>query len=409
MEPSTGLPPSTALSAQPTSRELYAFCKLCPPSAEAQLFSFRTGELERLGEQCRAAADAWLGRDRTYDVMQDVPSLTMRDSGLPVKAKLRDGACLITDEGLKGSEVTHILPYSVGKSQSRASMDLWTVVRIFWGEDPTTQIQNLIFGPPTNTTPNSRTLVNELYNVITISSQAHSYWGQGFFALEPHPEDDVEDRYMQRAIFRWVYPHVLSRKAPGVFAPIALTDNIPAQSNDMDGAGGKVGLFSYSLGRLVQDGDIVTFRTNDPVRRPLPNRELLWLQYSMILVLRMAGRAGWDMWEMNDSGSDVDSVGGEEGETVEMSDIPAISTETRVSPSYQNRHPLTAASLDANGPAPLPPASSTITTETTSTDKVKGQPHFLPRLISRVKGWARTQPKSLGMRSTRSGSFRREK
>ena len=69
-----------------------------------------------------------------------------------------------------------------------------------------------------------------------------------------------------------------------------------------------VALFNFVSGRLVQDGGVITFRTDGPVALPLPNRELCSLQNFFIRVLRMAGRAGWDMREMNVSDSDVDSI-----------------------------------------------------------------------------------------------------
>ncbi|KAH0562852.1 hypothetical protein GP486_002525 [Trichoglossum hirsutum] len=228
----------------------------------------------------------------------------------------RDGACVITGTGRKGSHAAHIIPYSVGKSQARASTDLWTVLRMFWGEDEISRLQSLIFGPPTDPPdPNARTLVNQLYNVITISAQAHMFWGHGYFVLEPHPEDNPQDTLTQRAVFYWVYPHPSSRVAPGEFTPIPLTAELPPVTDIEPDE--EVSLFfrddMTGQPRFVESGHIVTFRTDDPVLKPLPSRELLWLQCTLVRILRMAGRAGWDMQEMNYSERDVDSIHGSLG------------------------------------------------------------------------------------------------
>ena len=91
MELSNGLDHATItqlnaiLSDAPVTRELHAFCRLCPPTAGPRLLALPPAQLTLFSEQCRLAIDAWLCCDRTYEVMRDVPSLTTRDSSLPSK------------------------------------------------------------------------------------------------------------------------------------------------------------------------------------------------------------------------------------------------------------------------------------------------------------------------------------
>ncbi|KAI9759923.1 MAG: hypothetical protein M1840_003066 [Geoglossum simile] len=320
MESSTGLGSSTlsqldaSLSYQPISRELHAFCRLCPSSAAPRLLALEPTQLSQLSQQCRTAIDSWLCCDRTYEVMRDIPSLTTRDSTLPGKTKTRDGACTITGTKASACEVAHIVPYSIGKSRARATGDLWAVLRMFWGEVRTQNLQNLVFGPQDLMESNAKTLVNRLYNVLTMSPDAHTYWANGFFVLEPHPGDDVDNLYTQRAVFYWIYPHESSQLEPGVFTSIQLTDPTPPLSTSISPGEGYIGLVDGRANPpgFIQDGHIIIFQTDDPVVRPLPSRELLWLQAVLIRVLRMAGRAGWDMLEMNYSDSDVDEVRGDD-------------------------------------------------------------------------------------------------
>ncbi|KAH0556327.1 hypothetical protein GP486_005746, partial [Trichoglossum hirsutum] len=220
----------------------------------------------------------------------------------------RDGSCVITGQDCSGSQAAHIIPYSIGKSQARASTDLWAVLRMFWGDEEVGDIQSLVFGTPTDPpSDKTHTLINRLYNVITLSSQAHTYWGQGYFVLEPHPDNNPENQYEQQAVFYWVHPNGSSRVSPGIYTPILLTAKLPELSPTNE----NISLFFIDDTRqpqFVKDGHLITFRTDNPDSRPLPSMELLWLQCTLVRVLRMAGRAGWDALEMNYSDTDVDSV-----------------------------------------------------------------------------------------------------
>ncbi|KAI9759366.1 MAG: hypothetical protein M1840_003370 [Geoglossum simile] len=278
--------------------------------------------------------------------MRDIPSLTTQDSTLPGKVyswlnsflsllvmriwvantKAQDGACTITGTKASACEVAHIVPYSVGKSRACATGDLWAVLRMFWGEVRTQKLQNLVFGPQDLMESNAKTLVNRLYNVLTMSPDAHTYWANGFFVLEPHPEDDVDNLYTQRAVFYWIYPHESLQLEPGVFTSIQLTHPTPPLSTLISPGEGYIGLVDGRANppRFIQDGHVIIFQTDDPVMRPLPSRELLWLQAILIRVLRMAGRAGWDMLEMNYSDSDVDEVRGDD----EISEDHSLSAAT---------------------------------------------------------------------------------
>ncbi len=59
-------------------------------------------------------------------------------------------------------------------------------------------------------------------------------------------------------------------------------------------------LYDQETDVSIKDGHIITFTTNYPATAPLPHPGLLMLQYFLIRVLRMAGRAGQDMLETFD-------------------------------------------------------------------------------------------------------------
>lgn len=50
------------------------------------------------------------------------------------------------------------------------------------------KLRQTVFGPETLVVPNSRTNINLLYNMITLSPEIHGHWGLGYFMLEPVDE-----------------------------------------------------------------------------------------------------------------------------------------------------------------------------------------------------------------------------
>ncbi|KAI9763502.1 MAG: hypothetical protein M1840_000455 [Geoglossum simile] len=291
MRTSLGLPSETldrlnaTLNDQPISRELHAFTRLCPPEAASHLLALPADQLRKLSDQCHTAINEWLCSSRTYDVMRDAPSLTTRDSSLPGKTKDRDRSCVITGVGRSGSQAAHIIPYSVGKSQARAHTDLWEVLRMFWGNEEVESLQSLVYGENVPD-ENQKTRVNCLDNVITLY------------------------RHWQRAVFHWIFPNGSARVSPGEYSPISLTADLPTRSYIGTSEDEDTSLMYNDGGqaRFIQDGHVVVFRTDDPDHHPLPSMELLWLQDTLVRVTRTAGRAGWDLREMNYSETDVDSI-----------------------------------------------------------------------------------------------------
>ena len=80
--------------------------------------------------------------------------------------------------------------------------------------------------------------------------------------------------------------------------------------NSLDDVTEGLPILPYNLrtGTRLESGSIISVTTNDPEYYPLPDRDLLRLQCNLIMVLRMAGRAGGDILETYDSDSEVPSI-----------------------------------------------------------------------------------------------------
>ena len=169
---------------------------------------------------------------------------------------------------------------------------------MFWGPERKDQLLQLIFGPRDTTTPNSKTQINALHNMVTLSPDAHSRWAHGKFTLEPLGEET--NPYELKAKFLWTPAKSKNPEELGIAADPTSIELIPLTIGTR--------LFNVETALPIMDGHIVTFTTNDPINAPVPHRDLLMLQCFLIRVLRMAGRAGEDMLETFDSDDEVSSL-----------------------------------------------------------------------------------------------------
>lgn len=188
----------------------------------------------------------------------------------------------------------HIFAYSLGKTQQKSTIDLWRVLEIFWGRERKEKLQQLIFDNPSTTMPASKTLINSLHSMLTLSADAHSFWALGTLILEPLKEESCSDELKAR--IRYMRQHFKNPRELGIDIDPASIEITPLEDSD----------------RLIDcvtlspvNGHIITFKKSDPVNTPLPHRDLLMVQS---FVLRMAGRGGQDMLETFDSEDDISSL-----------------------------------------------------------------------------------------------------
>ena len=149
------------------------------------------------------------------------------------------------------------------------------------------KLKQKIFGSATFQGPNSRTYINQPFNMITLAPHIHVMWGRGEFMLEP--VDEPMNPYRQNLRFKCVLPRRSSEKI-----------NLLTDPNSLDVVTEEEPIFNRTGARLGS-GSIISFTTHDPENFPLPDRNLLSLQCLLIMVLRMAGRAGGDILETYDS------------------------------------------------------------------------------------------------------------
>lgn len=120
-------------------------------------------------------------------------------------------------------------------------------------------------------------------NMLCLSPVAHDYWAKGFIALKPVALSD--DRTQLTVQFFWLdrkirkHHTVLLTEAP---------EQILNVGDRSSGNRGIIRLWNYRTREIVKSGDLITLGTDDPVEKPLPDWELLDMQW----YLQLAAAAG---------------------------------------------------------------------------------------------------------------------
>lgn len=181
-----------------------------------------------------------------------------------------------------GIEAAHIFPYSLLKQragESRGRPDFWSILANFWTQDKIVRWQNKVF-------PNSGPGVEACYNLISLCRNAHGWWNEGAFALKPlKASSDGTQLTLQ---FFWQAPYTHQR-----------TDKInlltmPMSSQHLNRSGDRwLAIEKGERLEYITSGDVFTLTTEDPTNLPLPDWDLLEMQWHLQRLVGMSGAAGW--------------------------------------------------------------------------------------------------------------------
>ncbi|CAI7625508.1 unnamed protein product [Penicillium glandicola] len=246
---------------------------------------------------------------RIMDIMADL------SCGLPFKwtstckpqqvaryaARERDGfKCVITGTR-KIFQTVSIFP--AGAITSRLQDDpcaptIWRFVDMFWGQKKTQRWRRAVFNNPTQ--PESP--VNDCTNLICLRRDLRSAWSNGLFALRPHRIND--DKTEMEIEFYWQ-----PKPDHKLFDAVDLSKE-PISTKNV-----------YSVDRLVvvvgergdpsylpiESGYRFKMTTDDPVARPLPDFDLLDMQwhFTRLIALSAAASVFEDDYDDDDDRSSV--------------------------------------------------------------------------------------------------------
>lgn len=204
-------------------------------------------------------------------------------------------------------QVAHIVPNSLTDREFRPSLqdslnNFWSSICDFWTEDRVESWFNQL-GKNWTETP---------INLLTLRSDCHTVWAKGMFALEPiEADDEAEDASrVLRVKFHWL-PRIEDR----CFLPINTKPGDVCNKKTYEGPK-PYQIMIADTAAQIETGHVLTLRTSDPIKLPLPSRELLQMQFLLHQVVAMSGAA--DFLDYEDSDSDDEYAG--EDKYVEASD-----------------------------------------------------------------------------------------
>jgi hypothetical protein len=215
-------------------------------------------------------------------------------------AEQRDNFCCVLT-GSPAKEVVYIYPHC---SLNIKEEDIfgprhifWANLRIFWPEEKVAAWEAELF--PRGT---SEIGIEGVYNLITLSLNAHIPWNLGAFALKPISV--YNDNTILKVQFFW------QKKQKDTQSPMNLLTT-PFSTKDLDH---NEGAFDYGItelycgGKRIKSGDFFELKTDDAIARPLPSFQILEMQWFLQRVIGMAGAYKLD-WLDEDFDDDISNFG----------------------------------------------------------------------------------------------------
>jgi hypothetical protein len=210
-----------------------------------------------------------------------------RNKTTKTSAKQRDNfRCVLT--GGVSVEAAYIYPHQSLKNKKENTFGprhiFWDHLKNFWPEEKVAAWEAELF-------PNGmhEIGIERVYNIITLSRDAHDFWNRGAFALKPISMSD--DNTTLKVQFFW------QKKQNNTQATMSLLTT-PFSTEDLDQNEGAFDVGNVRLSdsrglqpRYIKSGDIFELKTDDTIARPLPSFTLLEMQWFLTCVVGMAGAA----------------------------------------------------------------------------------------------------------------------
>ncbi|KAF8451490.1 hypothetical protein BGX38DRAFT_1182407, partial [Terfezia claveryi] len=250
---------------------------------------------------------------------------------------VRDSStCVLSGENSRFNEVAHIFPYSIGRSSpgprstfSTQHPNFYTFLHLFAGAAITSTLESYLLSPI-----RSRTRINGLENLFTLTPLLHRMWDDCVFTLIPvgDPLAGISDSELTSydVSFQW-----LPKRRP---APVDLTQVLNqgpqlTEEEDPDISGPFV--INRRTNTGLVSGTIIRLHTSDPTNHPLPHPDLLRLHAAIARVVRCAGASGEKQGddycgeddELEDPALEIDSMREEEIDSMGEEEVDLVGEE----------------------------------------------------------------------------------
>ncbi|EFE31052.1 uncharacterized protein ARB_02246 [Trichophyton benhamiae CBS 112371] len=196
---------------------------------------------------------------------------------------LLETICIITKHAYP--DVAHIYPYSMGGvAHESPNSTFWILLRSYWSNERVENWRAAVFPRGTET----------LCNLLCLSPNMHRWHSKGLFGLQP--VEISEDKSRLTLKFYWLPQHQFSRNVD-----LSARPNIPC---DLNGLEMDFKAWNAITERKIRSGDEIILTTSDPQNLPLPDWDLLELQWTLQRLASLSGAADINPQEYSDDDSD---------------------------------------------------------------------------------------------------------
>jgi len=224
----------------------------------------------------------------------DSPALLRRNQQFRDLAEQRDKSCCVLT-GDVSIEVAHIYPHHSIRHKEEDIFGqrhiFWDHLKNFWSKEKVAAWEAELF--PAGICEFG---VERVYNLITLSRNAHDMWSRGAFALKPISESD--DKMALEVQFFWQEKQKDTQQTMSLLTRPSSTEGL---DQNVGAFGGAARLSRND--KRIKSGDYFKLQTDDPKIKPLPSFQLLELQWFLQRIQGMAGAADVDWSPYSDSGS----------------------------------------------------------------------------------------------------------
>ncbi|EZF68489.1 hypothetical protein H105_09006 [Trichophyton soudanense CBS 452.61] len=229
-------------------------------------------------------------------------STTSRSQSAARDCRERDGdRCTIT-KAYHPIDVAHIYPYSMRNTTERGpGHNFWNLLSYFWTEEHVNSWYESVF-------PRGTEVVE---NLLCLAPQMHRYHGSSLFALKPIHISDDKKRLLAK--FYWLTSHQKSDSVD--------ISTVPTLPSNLTGRGDMHKAWNIVTEKKIISGDEIVFETSDPENLPLPDWNLLDMQWTLQRVAALTGAADMLLDDSEDDDSDDGGIEWDEGPTVYSQEV----------------------------------------------------------------------------------------
>ncbi|OJJ51244.1 hypothetical protein ASPZODRAFT_21730 [Penicilliopsis zonata CBS 506.65] len=222
------------------------------------------------------------------------------------KVRARDDVCIIT-KATEPLEAAHILPSQLCKNahsgESKFSKFL-ALLAYFWSPEKINKWLS-----------HKEDVFNSVANRLALAPSCHAYWDNGLFGLLPIRV--APDEMSMQVQFYWLRGENLPATGhslllenddenfiiPPIVLPSDLRKGGRKYNPDTHNAPNLI-LVNNDTECVISSGDVIELTTPDPESLPLPNEDLLELQWTLHRLSALCAAAGWQPPDYDDDDDD---------------------------------------------------------------------------------------------------------